>query len=67
MLYVWGSALFARHPDELWGGAGSVMAVPVPPAFLQQGPVLLTHPEDREPAGRGGRAPVTQAVLTIML
>lgn len=37
-------------------GTGSVMAVSVPPAFLQQGPVLLAHPKDREPAGRGGGA-----------
>lgn len=57
MLYVLGSALVARPLDEVWGGTGgtgSVMAVAVPPAFLQQGPVLLAHPEDREPAGRGG-------------
>lgn len=71
MLYVWGSALFATHPGELWrgagSGAGSVVAVLVPPVFLQQGPVLFAHSEDGEPSGRGGRAPVAQAVLTIML
>lgn len=63
--------LLARSLDELWGGTrigtGSVMAVPVPPAFLQQGPVLLAYPEDREPAGRGGGAPGAQAALAIML
>lgn len=42
-------------------------AVPVPPAFLQQGPVLLARPEDREPAGRGGGAPGAQPSLAMML